>query len=143
MPARATRLAVAAHILALLEIDKEAHLTSDYIAASVNTNASFIRRVIGMLSRAGLVEGVMGIGGTRLLRAPESITLLDIHAAVGGEDGGVFAMHEHPNPACPVGGNIKHVLDAVFTDAEQAIKGVLARVTVADLVESIREKAAS
>ena len=49
-----SRFTVTVHILALLALEQKP-LSSKYIAASVNTNPVVIRRILGLLSRAGLV----------------------------------------------------------------------------------------
>src|SRR4051794_2526364 len=65
-----SRLAVAVHILTLLEGSKGEPLTSEYIAGSVNTNASLVRRLLGVLARAGLTTAQMGAGGGAMLARP-------------------------------------------------------------------------
>ena len=77
-----TRLAVAAHILALLSFAGSEYRSSDLLARSVNTNAVVVRRLTGQLKKAGLVEIRRGVGGTALNRKPEDITLLDVYKAV-------------------------------------------------------------
>ena len=47
-----SQFAMAIHILTMLAMADDANLKSDYIAASVNTNAVVIRRLLGQLSAA-------------------------------------------------------------------------------------------
>ena len=68
------RFAVAIHILSVLEMNKAGVSTSDYIAESVNTNPVVIRRIVGMLSKAGLVEVKPGVAGAKLAKHPSEIT---------------------------------------------------------------------
>ena len=57
-----------------------------------NTNPVIIRRCLGDLRRAGLVSVRHGAGaGWGLARAPEEITLLEVHDAVGQEP--PFGLH--------------------------------------------------
>ncbi|WP_169083385.1 Rrf2 family transcriptional regulator [Paenibacillus sp. PL91] len=125
------RFAVAVHILTLLETNKEARLTSDYMAGSVNTNPVVIRRIIGLLNKAGLVTTSAGVAGAVLTRPASEITLFDIYNAVhnNGQDE-LFAIHEKPNPACPVGRNIQSSLEAAFNEAQQAMENKLANITL-------------
>lgn len=58
-----SRFSVAIHILSLLEINKDGISTSEYISGSVNTNPVVIRRIMGMLNKAGLVEVRTGLPG--------------------------------------------------------------------------------
>ena len=133
-----SRFAVAVHILTLLEIEGGRPLTSDYIAWSVNTNPGFVRRVLAMLGRAGLVRSQLGAGGGAFLAKPASrIGLLDVYRAV--ESGDVFVLHHStPNPRCPVGKNIQPALRKVLSPAERALEGQLANVTLAEMADSVR-----
>lgn len=132
-----SRFAVAVHILTLLEQGGGAPMTSEYVAGSVNTNPSLVRRLLGMLARAGLTTSQFGAGGGALLARPaHQITLGDVYRAVDAGD--LFGMHrEAPNPACPVGRNIQSVLETRICAAERAMQAELDRTTVADLARDI------
>src|SRR3712207_248133 len=67
MMAASSRFAVAVHILTLLADAGGEPVTSEYIAASVNTNPSLIRRLLSALARAGLTTSQLGTGGGALL----------------------------------------------------------------------------
>ncbi len=83
--AGSSRFAVAVHALSLLAHHGRA-LDSPFIAGSVNTNPTVVRRVLGKLARAGLVSTQEGAGGdTTLARAAARITLADVYRAVEGE----------------------------------------------------------
>ncbi|WP_405982708.1 Rrf2 family transcriptional regulator [Streptomyces sp. NBC_00158] len=111
-------------------------VTSEQIAASVNTNPVVIRRTLGSLRDAGLVESRRGQGaGWRLARAPESITLRDVHLAVEPEP--LIPLHASPpNRECPVARGIPAVLREVYDRAEEAMRAELAAVTVADVARA-------
>ena len=136
-----SRFAVAVHILTVLEQGRGEPVTSEVIAGSVNTNPSLVRRLLGLLAKAGLATSRMGTGGGALLARPASeITLRDVYRAVD-EEGEVFAMHrERPSPACPVGRNIQAVLERRFDDAARALEAELDRTTIADLGREIAER---
>jgi Rrf2 family protein len=132
-----SRLTVAVHALAWLALaQRQGHevLTSDRVAASVNTNPVIIRRSLGDLRRAGLVEVRHGAGaGWSLARVPEEITLLDVYEAVGQEQ--PFGLHHtEPNLECPVGRGIRPALDQIYGEVEQAMRSELAQVSVADVL---------
>ncbi|KZE55604.1 Rrf2 family transcriptional regulator [Brevibacillus parabrevis] len=136
-----SRFSIAVHILSLLSIDANSHHTSEWIAGSVNTNPVIIRRVLGQLKKAGLVNVRAGAGGASLARELASITLLDIYRAVEVvEEGQLFHIHDHPNPACPVGANIQFVLELILLRAEHAMEAILQSVTMQELVSDLREK---
>ncbi|AWB44529.1 transcriptional regulator [Paenibacillus sp. CAA11] len=136
-----TRVSVAVHILSLLEVNKSGTNTSEYLASSVNTNPVVIRRITGMLNKAGLVDVRPGIAGAKLAKSLKDITLLDVYKAVQAvEENGLFAMHDKPNPACPVGRNIQSSLEPAFSAAQQAMENKLEQIVLADLVENMAEE---
>ena len=133
-----TRFSVGVHILALLEVCKDLPCASDFIAGSVGTNPVVVRRLLGMLKTAGLVQTSAGVPGAKLAKAPEEIRLLDVYRAVGSIDGTLFSIHEKPNPRCPVGAQIQTVLDETERAAQTAMERELASRTLADVVAEIR-----
>ncbi len=115
-----SRFTVAVHILSLVAIERNELCTSEWIAESVNTNPVVIRRVIGKLRDAELVQVRRGVGGATLQKPLEEITLLDVYRAVDVVDEGeLFQMHDKPNPNCPVGANIEAVLDLILLRAQK------------------------
>lgn len=137
-----TRFAVAVHILTLLAQASDGPLISEQIAGSVNTNPVVIRRVLGYLRRAGLVASQPGArGGWTLVREPAAIGLRDVYRAV--ERDPLLALHERPNPACPIGRNIQQTLDSIFSDAQAALEQSLGGVTVADVLQGVLARAAA
>ncbi|MGG2095222.1 Rrf2 family transcriptional regulator [Bacillus sp. S13(2024)] len=136
-----SRFTVAVHMLTLLEIDKKSRCTSEWIAGSVNTNPVVIRRITGMLKKAGLVDVQAGKGGTSLARDLDKVTLLDVYKAVEVvEEGHLFSFHDNPNVECPVGANIQTVLEIILLQAQDAMENVLANVKVKQLVTNLEEK---
>lgn len=139
-----SRLTIAVHALAWMALAQrrgQAVLTSDQVAASVNTNPVIIRRSLGDLRRAGLVESRRGAGaGWTLSRPPEEITLLDVYRAVEPEP--LFAMHHsEPNLECPVGKGIQPALGLVYDGAEQALRRELGLTSIADVLrQTLRER---
>ena len=132
-----SRMTIAVHALAWMALAQrrgQEVLTSDQVAASVNTNPVIIRRSLGDLGRAGLVHVRHGAGaGWSLARAPEEITLLEVYDAVGQEP--LFGMHRtEPNLECPVGRGIRPALGQVYDGIEQAVRHELAEVSVADVL---------
>ena len=103
-----SRFSTAVHILALLALESDRPLTSEYVASSVNTNPVVIRRLLRKLADAGLVASTPGsTGGSRLARDSRRITLQDVFSAV--ESGELFGEHsQQPNAKCPVGKHRRH-----------------------------------
>lgn len=133
-----TRFSIAVHALALISVSS-GDCTSDFIAGSVNTNPVIVRRILGMLKKAGLVEVRPGVGGATLLKAPAEISLLDIYRAVEAtEEGGLFRFHEEPNLQCPVGRNIEAALRSEMAQAQLALEQRLAQVSLSQLTAKFR-----
>lgn len=132
-----TRLAVATHILTFIQTQEGKPSSSELIASSVNTNPALIRRLLSQLAKAGLTISQMGSGGGALLaRSADRITLYDVLKAIDDE-GEVFALHDRPNPKCPVGRNINGVLKARIAAAEKALHDQLAQTTIADMAKDV------
>ncbi len=133
-----SRFAVAVHVLSLMAWADDETLKSEQVADSVNTNAVVIRRMLCELAESKLVVSQTGaMGGSRLAREPEQITLLDIYQAV--ENRGVFSLHRHPpNRDCPVGVNIGPVLNEVLDEVDTAVEKVLANITIKDVVSRLK-----
>ena len=133
-----SRFAVAVHVLTLMAWADDEPLKSEQVAESVNTNAVVIRRILCELAESKLVVSQTGaMGGSKLARQPEQITLLDIYQAV--ERRGVFSLHRHPpSRHCPVGVNIGTVLNEVLDEVDSAVERVLANITVRDVVSRLK-----
>ena len=139
-----SRFTIAVHILSLLAINPTSHNTSEWIAGSVNTNPVIIRRVLGQLKKAGLVNVRPGAGGAYLIKGLEDITLFDIYQAVEVvKEDELFHLHEQPNPKCPVGNNIQSVLQLVLISAQSAMEEILMKVTMRQVVTGLVEKIGS
>ncbi|WP_044748881.1 Rrf2 family transcriptional regulator [Bacillus alveayuensis] len=136
-----SRFTVAVHILSLLALESGAHCTSEWIAGSVNTNPVVVRRIIGKLKKAGLVDVRPGAGGAYLLKEIKEITLLDIYRAVEVvEEGELFQIHEDPNPNCPVGANIQAVLEIILLRAQAAMEKILEEISLEEFVNNLTKQ---
>lgn len=136
-----SRFSIAVHILSLLANEREAHSTSEWFADSVGTNPVIIRKILGYLKKAGLVSVKPGLGGAKLLKELEEITLLDVYRAVEVVDEGeLFHIHEEPNPNCPVGANIQSVLDLIVRKAQQGMEDVLRNITMNEVMFDLYEQ---
>jgi Rrf2 family protein len=136
-----SRVAVAVHVLTYLAWRRDEPVTSERIASSVNTNPVVVRRIVGALRNAGLVSVQPGVGGgAQLAREPELINMLDVYRAVEERDD-LFAVHADPCQNCDIGSNIRAVLQGVFCKAHQAMQGVLAEVTIADVGQAVHKAA--
>ncbi len=134
-----SRFSIATHILVMMALSPP--LTGDQMAASVQTNPVVIRRIIGQLKRAGLVNVKAGIGGATLRKDPSEITLLDVYCAVEiVQDNELFSFHDDPSPDCPVGANIERLLRKIMQEAQMAMEERLAKVRLQDLVGQLEKE---
>ncbi|QQZ09942.1 Rrf2 family transcriptional regulator [Heyndrickxia vini] len=136
-----SRFSVGIHILALIEINKNGVSTSEFLAGSVNTNPAVIRKIMGMLKKAGLVNIRPGVAGAELAKELSDITLFDVYKAVNVvQEKELFTVHDHPNPECPVGRNIQQTIEPLFAAAQLAMEKVLRSLTLEDVVKDIATK---
>ena len=122
-----TKFSSAIHMLILIS-EAETPMTSEEIAVSVGTNASYIRKVTGLLKKKGIIESRQGASGYQLLVKPEELTLYEVYQAVSEtEQVHVFDLYQNPNDQCIVGKHIRPVLTDVFRSveekAEQELRG--------------------
>ena len=135
-----TKFAVAVHVLILISESPTA-MNSDQMAGSVGTNASYIRKILSLLKKEGIVDGHRGIGGYSLTASPKKLTLLQIYQAVMEEPKiHLLDIHQNPNDKCIVGRHIRPVLTDMFADIEEAFARSLADKTLADCISDIRKK---
>ena len=130
-----TRFAVATYALTFISLAQERMVTSDELAASINTHPALVRRMLSMLREAGLVETQLGPGGgARLARAPERISLLEVYDALRAVDDLFSVGRISPNPDCPMSAGIQATLECVLSGPDKALRLALGQVTIANLL---------
>ena len=136
-----SRFTLALHIFACIEVfGKDHKITSDFLAESTNVNPVIIRKLLGQLKGAGLIEVARGTGGTTITKPLKEITFLDVYHAVECiGHGDMFHFHENPNPTCPVGKNIHRILDDKLTQVQTAMEQELASITLADVKQDTEQ----
>ncbi len=127
-----SRLSGALHAL-LHMAEQPGPMTSEELAACMHTNPVVVRRVMAGLRRAGFVRSEKGHGGGwSIARDLETLTLGDIHAALGSRT--IFAIgNRSKNPQCLVEQAVNEALDGAFAEAEALLIARLDAVTLADL----------
>lgn len=121
-----TQFSIAVHLLAGLACGcHEKGVTSAHLAESVNTSASFVRRTLAKLSKAGLVETAKGkTGACWLAKDAKNISLLDIYRAVDAPE--AFAIHNYSEQkVCYVSCHIKTALEKVLGKTQKALEASL------------------
>lgn len=138
-----TRFSIAVHLMILVSEAGEP-MSSSAMAESVGTNPSFVRKVLGSLKGAQLIDSSQGRAGFALRRPPGEITLLQIHQALYGSGPlELFAIHRNPSDECVVGRLIRPTLEGVFSRAAAEARATLADTTLADCIGAMREMAAA
>ena len=133
-----TKFSVAVHILILIS-ESPIPINSDQMAMSIGTNASYVRKILVLLKKAGIADGHRGISGYTLMIAPEQLTLLQIYQAVMEEPKPhLLDIHQNPSDRCVVGRHIRPVLTGMFSDMENAFAQKLSEKTLADCIAAIR-----
>lgn len=135
-----TRFSSAIHMLILIS-EAENPMSSEEIGISVGTNASYIRKVTGLLKKKGIIESRQGVSGFQLLISPEKLTLYEVYEAVSDTDQvHVFDLHQNPYDKCIVGKHIRPVLTDVFRGIEERAEQELKNTTLRDCMDRMREE---
>ncbi|MCI5956466.1 MAG: Rrf2 family transcriptional regulator [Clostridiales bacterium] len=133
-----TKFSVAVHALILIS-ESPKPIDSERMARSVGTNASYIRKILGLLKKANIVGSHRGVTGFSLLLPPERLTLLRVYQAVMGESQcHLLDIHQNASDQCIVGRHIRPVLTSMFEQAESAFTRALSEQTLAQCIEGIR-----
>ncbi|OWK27536.1 Rrf2 family transcriptional regulator [Sphingomonas dokdonensis] len=118
-------------------------MTSEAIARMLGTNPVLIRRTMAGLRNAGYVRSEKGHGGGWAIATDlETVTLLDVHHAVGGPH--LFAIGiEHPEPGCQVAAVVNEAVSDALQEAERLLVERLASISLATLVQTFDERRGS
>lgn len=128
---RPTRFNIAVHLLIVLAKDGDI-CPSSQLADRVNTHATFVRRIIAHLVKAGIVEAKQGRGGGYTLgRSPAEIRLGEVSRALQAFDteSDIGCIEE-----CPPTGDWTATLGEIVDEAERQWLQALDRYTLADLL---------
>ena len=136
-----TKFSVALHILTMISESKDT-LSSQALATSVGTNASYIRKVIALLKNAGLIQSHQGKTGYQLSKSPKEVTLLEIYFATQEVNHiSLFPVHQNSNPDCAVGKHIQGAVSPLFASAEAQLEKELAQQTLEDVINNLYKEA--
>jgi DNA-binding IscR family transcriptional regulator len=118
----------------------EGPMTSEAIGRMLGTNPALVRRTLAGLRDAGYVRSEKGHGGGWVLAADlETVTLLDVHRAVGSTR--LFAIgYEHPDAGCLVERVVNEALDDALQEAERLLVARLGTVSLAELARSFEAR---
>ena len=129
---RDSRLSGVLHVL-LHMAEAGRPVTSEAMAKAMRTNPVVVRRIMAGLRDSGFVRSEKGHwGGWTIARDLGSITLRDVHSALGAPE--LFAMGNRTEaPGCLVEQAVNAALDGAFSDAEALLLDRFGAVTLAAL----------
>lgn len=135
---RDSRLSVALHVLLHLA-DSEEPVTSETLGTRMKTNPVVLRRTLGGLREAGIVEATKGHGGGWVVaRSLSEVSVADVHDALGCAN--VFGIGPHDEEtSCPIEQAVNRAVGAALDEAQALLIARLRKLKVA----SVLEKAAS
>ena len=136
-----SRFTIGLHILTAIDtFQNDYKVTSEFLAGSIQTNPVVVRRILGQLKKAGLIESSQGVAGITIPKPLDQITFYDVYTAVEPvEEGDLFRFHDSPNPDCPVGRNIHRLLDGKLREIQNAMEEKMRCYTLADLHDGLDE----
>lgn len=137
---RSSRLSIALHALVHLHAQPGKSLTSSALATCLMTNPVVVRRILGELREAGIVEASKGPnGGWTLSRPASGITLQQVYAAMGER----LLLRTESDPGdrtCAIVRSVDRVMSDFLDDAEALLAARLARVTLSDIAKDAMGK---
>lgn len=136
-----TRFSVSIQIMMTIahhHADKSEMVTSELLANALDTNPTFVRKMVSRLVDASLLNSYRGKGGgIELARKPNQISLNDIYIASTNEKK-LINVHDKPVvKTCEVSCCIKSVLNDLVDGIETSTQSYLARKTLQDLMRKV------
>lgn len=136
-----TKFSVALHILTMISESRDI-LSSQSLAISIGTNASYVRKVISLLKKHHLIVSHQGKIGYQLMKKPSELTLLEIYFATQEiEHVNLFQVHQNANQACPVGRYIDKAVSPIFSELEGQMELLLGTRTLGDVIKNLYKEA--
>lgn len=133
-----TRFSVSIQIMMTVANHPDELVTSELLANALDTNPTFIRKMVSKLVEAKLVLSFRGQGGgIKLAKKPSDISLKDIYIASTDEK---RLVNVHSKPVikhCKVSCNIHQVLEEIVCGVEHSTQAYLAKKSLSDLMKKI------
>lgn len=126
-------------MLCIAWFSEKTKVTSSFLAQSTNSNPVIIRRILGQLKSAELIDVKAGVGGAFIIKPIEEITILDIFNAVGALGDDFFSFRENPDCKCPIGVNIHTILDGHLSEIRTAMTEQMKKTNLKMLLEDTKE----
>lgn len=134
-----TKLSDTLHLIAFICLADSGSLSSSIIAESIQTNPAYVRQLMSLLKKAGLLYNTQGQANPALTRPPEEITMLDVYHAVEGEKP-LLHLDTHTNPHCGVGIQIQLVISDFYNEVQFAAEQKMKEITIQDILKQYHKK---
>lgn len=140
-----TKCSVAIHCLIFInEYGGKQKVTSDLLSLSTGSNPVTIRSILSSLKKDGILSVKFGTGGATLNCPLKEVSIYRICRAIEPDFvSKLFGVHALPSPLCPVGKNIRNVLDCSYQKIGNDLCDSLKRITLEDIISdyyAIRQK---
>ncbi|MCI6093293.1 Rrf2 family transcriptional regulator [bacterium] len=128
---------IAVHALVFL-YHKQEVVASDVLAENVCTNPVCIRKVMGKLKKAGLVDTKEGAsGGYRLCRDGADCTLQSVGEALGTEFVKATWTSGNADKECMICSGMAKIIDEMASDMNKLCREYMEKLTVADIERKV------
>lgn len=136
-----TKCSIAIHCLVLIALLADKHkVTSELLALSTGSNAVIIRNIMGALKKAGIISISKGNEGTRLILEPKDINVWLVYSALEAQPfKELFGLHPAPNPKCPVGANIYHLLAESYEQIGNAMEKAMRAISLKSIMQNFKQ----
>lgn len=136
------KCSIAIHCLIFIhEYEHETKVTSELLSLSTGCNPVTIRNLLSALKKDGILTVKPGTGGAALAVPPEEITLYRIcNAVYPGAIDKMVGIHAAPSPFCPVGRNIRAVLDDTYETLRADMVASMKSVTLDQILADYHER---
>lgn len=131
---------IAVHALVYLNYTQET-VASDRLAENVCTNPVCIRRVMGKLKRAGLIETKEGaLGGYKISESGSKCTLQKVGETLETEYIKASWHSGNPDKDCMICSKMAGIMDNVVEDMNHLCREYLENITISDIEHRIFEE---
>lgn len=130
------KCSIAVHCLIFIyEYGEEKKVTSELLSLSTGCNPVTIRNIISAMKKNGILDVKFGTGGTTLAIPIHDISLYRICMAVDPKAiDKMISIHSTPSPFCPVGKNIKGVLNKTYDILKEDMISSMKSITMENIL---------
>lgn len=126
-----SKFAILTHIVTFLAKYNEDWISSSHLAKSINTNPTFVRKVLKLLKDAGYITSKEGKdGGVRLSKAASKIKLSEIFILAKGEENVLGYAKNEGYEGCAIGSQIKDKLGELYVELDELMMKKLMTITL-------------